>query len=82
MAKTSEKQILLDEIKVLDTLEQHSKDSVDKIAKSCKFSRQKVSRIIKNLERNKVIWGYPLVTDNIGECQTLYPTCKKNYYTI
>lgn len=63
MAKTSEKQILLDQTKVLDVLVQHSKDNIDKIAKSCGFSRQKVSRIIKNLEKNKVIWGYPPVID-------------------
>lgn len=64
MAKTSKEQIQLDEIKVLDTLEHHSKENIDKISKSCGFSRQKVSRIIKNLEQNKVIWGYPPVTDN------------------
>jgi len=63
MAKTSEKQVLLDEIKVLNALEQQSKDSIDEIAKSCGFSRQKVSRIIKNLEKNKIIWGYTAVTD-------------------
>lgn len=63
MAKTSEKQVQLDEIKVLNALEQHSKDSVDEIAKSSGFSRQKVSRIIKNLEKNKIIWGYTAITD-------------------
>jgi DNA-binding Lrp family transcriptional regulator len=63
MAKTSEKQVLLDEIKVLNALEQQSKESIDEIAKSCGFSRQKVSRIIKNLEKNKIIWGYTAVTD-------------------
>ena len=55
MAKSSSEQIEQDEIKVLDALEQHSKYSVDEIAKICGFSRQKVSRIIKNLERNKDI---------------------------
>ena len=63
MAKTSEKQVLLDEIKVLNALEQHSKDGIDEIAKSCSFSRQKISRIIKNLEQSKVIWGYTAITD-------------------
>jgi DNA-binding Lrp family transcriptional regulator len=63
LAKSSKETILQDEIKVLDALEQHSEDSIDKIAKSCGLSRQKVARIIKNLERNKVIWGYPPVTD-------------------
>jgi DNA-binding Lrp family transcriptional regulator len=63
MSKTSKDQILQDEIKVLDALEQHSKDSVDEIAKSCGFSRQKVWRIIKELEKRKIIWGYTAITD-------------------
>jgi DNA-binding Lrp family transcriptional regulator len=63
MTKTSEKQILLDEIKVLDALEQHSKNNIDEIAKSSGFSRQKIWRIIKNLEKNKIIWGYTAITD-------------------
>jgi len=67
MAKTSKDQILLDEIKVLDALEQHSKDSVDEIAKSCGFSRQKVWRIIKDLEKRKIIWGYTAVTDETAK---------------
>jgi DNA-binding Lrp family transcriptional regulator len=63
MTKTSKDQILLDEIKVMDALEKNSKDSVDEIAKSCKFSRQKVWRIIKDLEKRKIIWGYTAITD-------------------
>jgi len=63
MAKTSKKQIEQDKMKVIDVLEQHSKDSVDKIAKKCGFSRQKVWMIIKDLEKRKIIWGYTAVTD-------------------
>ncbi len=66
MAKTSKTQLKQDEIKVLNTLEQHSKEHLDKIAQLCGFSHQKVSRIIKNLEKNKIIWGYPPVTENNG----------------
>ena len=69
MAKSSRDQIEQDENKILDALEQHSKDRVDEIAKCCGFSRQKISRIIKNLERDKVIWGYPPRTD--GELKGL-----------
>jgi len=54
MAKRSSVQIEQDENKILDALEQHSKDSVDEIAKSCGFSRQKVWRIIKDLEKRKM----------------------------
>jgi DNA-binding Lrp family transcriptional regulator len=64
MVKISKTQAEQDKIKVLDALEQYSKEKSDKIAESCGFSRQKVSRIIKNLEKNKVIWGYPPVTDD------------------
>jgi DNA-binding Lrp family transcriptional regulator len=47
----------------LDALEQHSKDSIDEITKRCGFSRQKVWRIIKDLEKKKIIWGYTAITD-------------------
>ena len=48
-------------------MEQHSKDSVDEIAKSCGFSRQKVWRIIKDLEKRKIIWGYIAITDETAK---------------
>ena len=54
---------LSDEMKVLDALEQDAKENIDEIAKRCGFSRQKVWRIIKDLEQRKVIWGYTAVTD-------------------
>jgi len=52
-----------DEMKVLDVLEQYSKESVDEIAKRCGLSRQKISRIIRRLEENKIIWGYSAIAD-------------------
>jgi DNA-binding Lrp family transcriptional regulator len=67
MSNISRDQTDQDEIKVLDALEQHSKDSVDEIAKSCRFSRQKVWRIIKDLEKRKIIWGYTAVTDETAK---------------
>jgi DNA-binding Lrp family transcriptional regulator len=67
MAKGSKETILHDEIKVMDALEQHSKDSIDKIAKDCGFSRQKVWRIIKDLEKRKIIWGYTAITDETAK---------------
>ncbi len=63
LAKSSKETILHDELKVLDALEQNSKKSVDQIAKRCGLSRQKVLRIIKDLEKRKVIWGYTAETD-------------------
>ena len=63
MVKTSKDQIQLDEIKVLDALKQNSKENIDEIAQNCEFSRQKVWRIIKNLEKNKIIWGHTAIAD-------------------
>jgi len=56
MPKSSRKQIDNDEKKILRELQKNSKESIDKIAKKCGFSRQKVWRIIKRLEKNKTIW--------------------------
>ena len=63
MAKNSVKQIEKDERKILDELSKNANKSVNEIAKTCGFSRQKVWRIIKNLEKNNTIWGYIAVTD-------------------
>jgi len=63
MAKSSKKQIDEDEKKVIEQLQKNSNESIDRIAKYCGFSRQKVWRIIKRLEHNKTIWGYTAVPD-------------------
>jgi DNA-binding Lrp family transcriptional regulator len=63
LAKSSKEIVLRDEIKVLNALEQNSKEKVDGIAKRCGLSRQKVWRIINDLEKRKIIWGYTAVTD-------------------
>ncbi|PNX54001.1 MAG: transcriptional regulator [Thermoplasmata archaeon M9B2D] len=61
MTKTSKKQIELDEKKVIDHLQKNCMENLDSFAKNCGFSRQKVWRIIKNLERDRTIWGYTAV---------------------
>jgi DNA-binding Lrp family transcriptional regulator len=63
MAKNSKKQILEDEKKILEQLSKNANKSINEIAKNCKFSRQKVWRIIKNLEKNSTIWGYTAIVD-------------------
>ena len=63
MAKSSRAQIEKDEKKVLNQLQNNAKESIDKIAKKCGFSRQKTWRIIKNLEKDDSIWGYTAVVD-------------------
>jgi len=63
MSKSSKEQIAKDESKVLAELQKNSNESIDTIAKHCRFSRQKTWRIIKHLENNKIIWGYTAIAD-------------------
>src|SRR4030043_1629205 len=63
MAKSSVKQIEKDEKKILDELSKNANKSINDIAESCGFSRQKVWRVINNLEKNHTIWGYVAVVD-------------------
>ncbi len=58
MPKNSLNQIKQDEKKILDELSKNADKSVNEIAQSLGFSRQKVWRIVKNLEKNHTIWGY------------------------
>lgn len=64
MAKTSKKQIDKDEKKILMELERNSNESLDVMAKRLKFSRQKIWRFIRHLEKSKAIWGYTAIVDN------------------
>ena len=64
MPKSSKKQIDKDEKKIINELQKNAKESIDKIAKRCKFSRQKVWRIIKRLEKKKIIWGYAAIIND------------------
>jgi DNA-binding Lrp family transcriptional regulator len=64
MPKSSKEQIIDDENKVIFELKKNAKESIDGIGKNCKFSRQKVWRIIKRLEENNTIWGYGSVVDD------------------
>jgi DNA-binding Lrp family transcriptional regulator len=63
MVKTSKKQIMLDEKKLLSELIKNAKENIDKIAKHCGFSRQKAWRLIKQLETQHLIWGYTAIFD-------------------
>ncbi len=64
MPKSSKKQIDEDDKKLLKVLQKNSGDNIDKIAKKCGFSRQKLWRIKKRLEKDKTIWGYNAVVDD------------------
>ena len=56
-------------MKVLDVLRRHAKENINELCKRCDFSPQKVARIIKNLEKKEIIWGYSAVDD--GEASDL-----------
>jgi DNA-binding Lrp family transcriptional regulator len=64
MPKSSLEQYEIDRKKVIEELIRDAKQSVDRIGKNCGFSRQKVWRIIKQLEKNNTIWGYSAVVDS------------------
>jgi len=63
MLKKPEVLIKEDEQKILHELLKDSSQSINVIAKKLGFSRQKVWRIIKQLEKNKTIWGFTAVID-------------------
>jgi len=64
MPKSSKEKIEDDKQSVLRELQKNSSDSVNVIAKRLGFSRQKVWRIIKDLEDSNIIWGYTPVIDD------------------
>ncbi|MDH7507570.1 MAG: Lrp/AsnC family transcriptional regulator, partial [Candidatus Thermoplasmatota archaeon] len=72
MPKNSRRQIMLDETKIIDQLLTNANKSINEIAKSCGFSRQKVWRIIKKLEKNNTIWGYTAVIDEEKQNKKIY----------
>lgn len=64
MAKNSKENIENDTKIILSELEKNSNRSVNEIADKLGFSRQKVWRIIKNLEEDRTIWGYTAIIDD------------------
>jgi len=64
MPKNSVMQIQKDEKKILEELSKNAHSSINEIANKLGFSRQKVWRIIKNLENDKTIWGYTAIIDD------------------
>ncbi|MCU0849999.1 MAG: Lrp/AsnC family transcriptional regulator [Candidatus Thermoplasmatota archaeon] len=77
MGNTSKNQPTSDEQKVLSELQKNSRNTIDAIAKNCGFSRQKVYRIIKQLESTEKIWGYSVTMDETPEKQKFILFLKK-----
>jgi DNA-binding Lrp family transcriptional regulator len=63
MVKLSREQIYKDEKKILAELQKDAQEGIDTLARRCGFSRQKVWRIVKRLEKNRLIWGYSAIID-------------------
>ncbi len=63
MIKNRRDQIIEDEKKILSELMKNSKENIDIISKRCGVSRQKVYKIMKNLEKDEMIWGYTAIFD-------------------
>jgi DNA-binding Lrp family transcriptional regulator len=64
MPKSRIERLISDEYKVVGVLQKNAHENIDDIAKKCGFSRQKVWRIIKKLEKEKIIWGYTTICDD------------------
>jgi DNA-binding Lrp family transcriptional regulator len=64
MPKNSITQIQQDEKKILEELSKNANNSINEIANKLGFSRQKVWKTIKNLEKDKTIWGYTAIIDD------------------
>lgn len=64
MPKRSRKQMREDEKKIVSYLKKDSRASINEMAEKLGFSRQKVWRIIKKLEKNNKIWGYTTIVDD------------------
>jgi len=64
MAKSSREQIDQDEKKILSELVKNSNENIETIVKHCGFSRQKVTRAIKQMEAKGLIWGYTAIVDD------------------
>ena len=63
MPKKSNKEVKEDEKKILQELSRDSTQNPNSIAEKLGFSRQKVWRIIKDLEESHTIWGYTTIID-------------------
>lgn len=63
MAKKTKEQQNIDEMKVLEKLQEHGNESITLLSKRCGLSPQKTRKIIKNLEKKKIILGYTAIVD-------------------
>lgn len=72
MSKSSDKKIEEDKEKIIQELLQDSRQSPFEIANKLGFSRQKAWKLIKELEKEKKIWGYTAVVDEHEKGSHIY----------
>ena len=68
MPRTGREQITDDEKKIIHELQKNSKENIDKIAKKCGFSRQKVWRVIKNKIHTVEYCYFPIALCEVLNC--------------
>ena len=72
MSKSSQVKIDEDTRLIIEEIQKNANKSINEIANKLNFSRQKVWRIIKNLEKNNTIWGYTAIIDEEEQGLTHY----------
>ena len=72
MPKDDNIKLSKDEGKILEELIKDSRQTPHEIAQKLGFSRQKVWRTINRLEKNKTIWGYTTVVNQISRGYNYY----------
>lgn len=72
MTKSSKDKIDEDTQLILNELQKNANKSINEIANKLDFSRQKVWRIIKNLEKDHTIWGYTAIVNEEKKGLTHY----------
>jgi len=72
MSKSSQEKIDEDTKLIIDEIQKNANKSINEIANKLDFSRQKVWRIIKNLEKDHMIWGYTAIIDEEKKGLTNY----------
>lgn len=72
MAKNSVEKILQDKNKLIKELTENARQSTNELSDKLGFSRQKIWRMIKDIEESGDIWGYSAVVENYGDNYNIY----------
>ena len=81
MPKRSKENIEKDTQQIIKVFQEDARISLNELAEKTGFSRQKIWRIIKNLEKNKTIWGYTTIIDEKKQKLNNYIILVKKKYS-